>query len=121
MKVVFFMPLKDDTEGTLNRMIEDLKVSNDLEIYRSIESLSERLCQPGKDELVAVIMAVSREVLREVVSIKELLSSLKFILVLPDREDETIAQGHMLRPRFVTYADSDPVEIHAVINKMIGG
>ena len=120
MKLAFYVPLKSNGVINLNQMVENLKAGSDLEIYRSIESLAERLCQPGKDAIVTVIVAASQEALQEVVSIKELLFNLKIILVLPDRESETVATGHMLRPRFITYTDCDPVDIHAVIDKMMG-
>ncbi|NVM57217.1 MAG: hypothetical protein HWN51_03755 [Desulfobacterales bacterium] len=68
---------------------------------------------------IAVLLAASREELSDILSIRDLLTDIRVILVLPDRDDDTIAKGHTLRPRFFTYADSDFVEIAAVLSKML--
>jgi len=37
----------------------------------------------------------------------------------PDQEENTIAKGHSLRPRFVTYADSDFPDVVAALGKTL--
>jgi len=44
----------------------------------------------------------------------------RIILILPDRDRETITNGLKLRPRFFTYADEDFGEVAAVLAKMLG-
>ena len=70
---------------------------------------------------IAVILAASDNDLLTILSISHLLYDVRFILVLPDREDPTVAIGHSLRPRFLSYTDSDFREVTAVLGKMIGG
>ena len=120
MKLIFFAPLMDEGDRQINNLIDNFTVVSDLEIYRTIDSLSERLREPQKDSLVAVLFASSKETLLDIISIRDLLSVPRVILVLPDRDADTVAKGHMLRPRFVTYADTDFGEISAVIDKMLG-
>ena len=73
------------------------------------------------DEIpVAVILAASEEDLLTILSISDLLYDVRFILILPDREDITVAIGHS-SGRFMSYADSDFREVTAVLGKMIGG
>ena len=119
-KLIFFAPLLDEGDRQINNLIDNFTAVSNLEIYRTIDSLSERLREPQKDSLVAVLFAISKETLSEIVSIRDLLSGPRVILVLPDREADTIAKGHMLRPRFMTYSDTDFGEISAVIDKMFG-
>ena len=119
-KLIFFAPLMDEGDRQINNLIDNFTAVSNLEIYRTIDSLSERLREPQKDSLVAVLFAISKETLSDIISIRELLSSPRVILVLPDREADTIAKGHMLRPRFMTYSDTDFGEISAVIDKMFG-
>ena len=38
---------------------------------------------------------------------------------LPDREANTITIGHSLHPRFLTYIDSDFVELAGVLVRML--
>ncbi len=119
MKLIFFAPLVDEGDRQINNLIDKFTAVSDLEIYRTIESLSDRLCQPQQDATVAVVIAVSRETLVDIITIKEFFSNIRLILVLPDRESDTVAKGHMLRPRFMTYADTDLGEVPAVIEKML--
>ncbi len=119
-KLIFFAPLINEGDRQINNLIDSFTAVSSLEIYRTIDSLSERLREPQKDNLVAVLFAISKETLSEIISIRDLLSSPRVIIVLPDREADTIAKGHMLRPRFMTYSDTDFGEISAVIDKMFG-
>lgn len=105
----------------LQRMIQELVPRERLEIYRTFSSFSERLRKPTDDIPVAVILAASEDDLLTILSISHLLYDVKFILILPDREDPTVAIGHSLRPRFLSYTDSDFREVTAVLGKMIGG
>jgi hypothetical protein len=100
-------------------MVEDLNLECGLEIYRTIESLSHRLCRPEKGLTAAVLFTTSKQELLEILSIKNLLFNVRIILVLPDREEDTITKGHSLRPRFLTYIDSDFGDIAAVLSKML--
>lgn len=56
----------------------------------------------------------------ELIEYREWLGDRRLILVLPDDDIETISQGHALRPRFVTYVESDFIDISAVLGKMLG-
>lgn len=105
----------------LQRIIRDLVPKERLEIYDTFKGFSERLHKPMDEIPVAVILAASEEDLLTILSISHLLYDVKFILILPNREDITVAIGHSLRPRFVSYADSDFREVTAVLGKMIGG
>jgi hypothetical protein len=105
----------------LQRVIQDLVPKEKLEVYKTFESFSERLRKPMDDIPVAVILAASEDDLLTILSISHLLYDVRFILILPDREDPTVAIGHSLRPRFLSYTDSDFREVTAVLGKMIGG
>lgn len=105
----------------LQRVIKDLVPKERLEIYDTFDGFSERLHHPMDDIPVAVILAASEDDLLSILSISHLLYDVRFILILPDREDATVAIGHSLRPRFLSYADGDFREVTAVLGKMIGG
>jgi hypothetical protein len=103
----------------LQRMIKTLVLKEQLETYRSFEDLYKRLHQPKNDFQIAVLTASSDEELEEILTIQELLSDIRIILVLPDRTPDTISKAHRLAPRFLTYLDSDFREVKAVLNKML--
>lgn len=105
----------------LQEVLQGLVPKGRLEVYKTLESFSERLRKPMVDAPVAVVLAASEDDLLHIFSIGYLLYDVRFILVLPDREGRTAALGHSLRPRFLSYADSDFGEVRAVLGKMIGG
>lgn len=110
-----------DGGDRLRKAIQALVPHERLEVYGTIESFSVRLRKPVDDLPVAVIVAGSEDDLLSILSISHLLYEVRFILVLPDREEGTIAIGHSLRPRFLSYIDGDHREVAAVLGKMIGG
>ncbi len=119
MRVLFYTTTADGVAQRLQRVIEGLVPKENTEIHRTIDSLSNRLRRPRYDLAVAVLLAASREDLLELLSIRDLLDGIRIILVLPDREDGTIAKGHRLYPRFLTYSDSDLLDVAAVLSKML--
>jgi len=91
-----------------------------MKVCRSIESLSHWLRQPADDlPIAAVLLAARSEDLSDLLSIRDLLRDVRIILILPDREANTIAQGHTLRPRFLSYTDSDFTDVLAVLGKCL--
>ncbi len=121
MEVFFYAKAKEGAGKRLQQVIEMLVPKSKTVIFRTTNGLSRRLRRPkpANDLTVGVLLAASRKDLQDIVSIGELLGDVRIIMVLPDREAETIAKGHSLRPRFITYADSDFEDISAVLKKML--
>ena len=119
MSVLFYATVTDGPGKRLQRVIEELVPEENTEIYRTIESLFRRLREPTYDLSIAVLLAASRGALLDILSIRDLLCHLRIILVLPDGQDDTIAKGHTLRPRYSTYVDSDFADVAAVLSKML--
>ena len=103
----------------LQKSIESVVSCQHLEIQRSIKDLSERLNRFPREIDLAVLLAASKDQLSELLSLRELLNDVRIILILPDRGRETISQGHLLRPRFLSYADGDLTDVIAVLSKML--
>lgn len=116
--LLFYAKMTDGAGKRLRRVIEAIVSKENTEMYQTIDSLSRRLHQPRNDLAVAVLLAASREDLLDLLSLGDLLDSIRIILVLPDREDSTIDKGHRLQPSFLTYADSDFLDVAAVLTKM---
>jgi hypothetical protein len=120
IRLLLYSPVSEGVGEQLRRMIEKLVPKNNVEIYRSVESLSLRLRQPADDLPIAAVLLVARRGdLTELLSIRDLLRDIRIILVLPDRDEDTIAKGHTFRPRFVSYTDSNFMDVCFVLEKMI--
>ena len=119
MTVLFYST--GEAGDKLLKVIRKLAPEDKLEVYDTLMGFSDRLRKPTGDIPVAVIVAASENDLLTILSISHLLYDVRFILVLPDRQDLTVAIGHSLMPRFLTYADGDFKEVTAVLNKTMVG
>ena len=121
MEVIFYAKAENKAGKKLQGIVEDVLPKNGIKVFRDIESLSDGIDWPNmtNGQAIAVMVAVNRDELESFYSIRDQLYDLRIILVLPDIESDTIAQGHSLRPRFITYADSDFMEVGAVLKKMM--
>jgi len=90
-----------------------------VEEYSTLRSLSNRLRMPPMNQSIAVLLALSREELAGLLSIRDLLHDILVILIVPDRNKDTISSAHAIRPRFVTFADSGFADVAAVLGKML--
>lgn len=90
-----------------------------LEIYASIDGLTERLHQPLMDVSVAVLHAATHSELMDMIYLGNLLSELRVVLVLPDSEPEALEKAHMLHPRFIASAENDFKYLGSVLKRMV--
>lgn len=118
MSVLLYAPISESIREKAQNEIEKLVPAKEIETYQTKEDLSSRLCGPRKDSTVAVLIATNKKRFLEIFSLRELLGDLRIILLLPDREEDTIHKGHSLRPRFLGYAESDLGMVAPVLKKM---
>ncbi len=119
MKLIYCSTGTSSAGDRLHRIVESFAVGMTLEIYQDFHGLFSRLCQPKYDVAVAVLFAGNRKMLLDLLSIRDLLLDLRIILIIPERDDQTMALGRKLFPRFVSYADSNFSDVGAVLEKMI--
>jgi hypothetical protein len=113
--------------GTADKQVRRLKtvlgevVGEDrLAVFHQLHDLRRYFCTPHRADglTITVLAAADQECLRQLSSMRGFIANSSIILVLPDRNPKTIAEGHKLQPRFVAYKDSDFTEIGAVVRKM---
>jgi hypothetical protein len=119
MKVLLYAREPVEPGNRLQIFLETHVPGSKMEVYRTIEGLAERLKAPHAGDMVAVLQANSQEDLAALFSIRHRLQDIKTILLAPDREEETIALAHQLRPRFLTYINSNLHHVAAVLEKML--
>jgi len=119
MRIIYYSAENEPSCERLQRVIEMNFPRKHIEACRSIEALSQLLEQPIPELLIVVLLTASREELSGIMMLRELLLDRRIILVLPDDEPETASRGHMLRPRFITYRNSDYSDVSVVLGRMI--
>ena len=68
---------------------------------------------------MAVLFPTNRDELVMLVAFRHLLFDMQIILILPNGKSQTLSHGHALRPRFISYADSDFSDVAAVSHKIL--
>ncbi len=120
MVLLFYANENEDAGQRFFNMNQGLPLEDRGEFYNTITDLTRKLRQPRGDLTIAVLLAGCREELLGFISIKNLLDRVRIILILPDREKDTISIGHKLYPRFLSYGDGNLKDVDAVLKKMIG-
>ena len=119
MSLLLFSASAKGAGKRLQRLVEVQFPTQKTEVCRTIKDLSARLRGLRYNLDVAVLLVTIKNQLGELLTISDLLDGLRIILILPDWKRDTIVKGHTLRPRFLTYADTDFSDIGAVLNKML--
>ena len=98
MNVLFYIPETSEVSERIYEVVEMIASKTTTEIFTSIDDLSRRLRQPANSISIATLLVCNREDLFELTSIRDLLSELPVILILPDRKKNTTVMGHILAP-----------------------
>jgi hypothetical protein len=119
MNLLFYASTDNSNARKVFEIMQLLEQEITLEFYRNINPFLQRLRQPTNDLAAVVILTAGMEDLDDMCSIRHFLEDIPVILVLPEGSDEYIRKGHLLRPRFLTFAESGQREIGAVLNNML--
>ena len=121
-KVIIFIPEAASYLGGLENMVESISPFAATEIVQSFGDLSKRLLpQADRPRPIVIVLAPTKGDLQNLLEVQELFENTRLILVLSDADEETVALGHRVRPRFIGYLADGLSEITAVVRKMVAG
>lgn len=118
IRVVYFAGNSVFEGERLLKVMERIVPLERIAVSRSLESLSKELRRPVDDTSVVVALATEREELSNLLLFENLLSDRRLILVLPNDDPETLSQGHVLRPRYLSFTTGNYSDVAAVLEKM---
>jgi hypothetical protein len=118
MGLITLIPRDDESGQRLQRLMGCLIWKDTIEIFHSSKRFYSRVSHGREDDDIAVILAPSPEILKDLVIHKNLFDGLRIILILPDSDENTVSMGHLLRPRFISYQDQDFSDLALVLQKM---
>ena len=118
MRVILYSTELDGSTKLINGLINFLVPTEKIELSQTVNNLALKLRQPRVEPIITIVLATTPQELIDVLTIGELLQDTRLFLVLPDRKPDTVAKGHRLRPRFITYADNDIMESADVLKKI---
>ncbi len=90
-----------------------------LEIFRTYQSLSERLLKPRNTLSIAILFAPTREELMALIPLRESFRETKILLILQDQDKETISLAHRLFPTYVSYTENHYSRTLSVLQNLI--
>ena len=117
MSLIVYVSGTKETSERFMRIIRNTLPGAPLEVYSTIGELTKRLRQPFLDVNFAVLYAASRAELMEIIFLEKILSELRLVLILPDRDPEMMEKAHRLRPRFVAVAPDDFDQLQCVLQR----
>ncbi len=119
MKCLFYEKKPGIIAERIIRLMQPSPGKNIIELYHTIKTLSQRLSRPIDGQAIMILIAADRVDLLDIVLMHKLLLDIRVIIILPDREDETVSIGYKLKPCFLTYANANLDEVHKVLGKLL--
>ncbi len=99
--------------------VQEVVLHQDILISNTMDKLFVNLSRPGGEIAATIIVASSEVELFNFALFRDILLRAPLILILSDHEKGTITKGHALRPRFISYIDSDFSDVRDVLKKII--
>ncbi len=117
--ILLYLPPAQADGIKLRTMVASVVVRENIVIVCNMEKLFRVLSQPMHGIATAILLISTDHELVELQRFKDIILRIPTILILPDQNRDTITKGFVLRPRFLTYADSDFSEVRDVFRKII--
>jgi hypothetical protein len=118
MKIFLYVSAIEGKGKEIQGIMKDLFLDEQLQIHRSINSLSQNLQEPWEEKPIVVVLIYRKDELIDLVSKREQLYQVRLVLILPESEEGMISLAHRLRPNYLTYIHKDLKDLKAVLLKM---
>jgi len=119
LELILYNKNFDDFEAKICEVIESVVSKEKTVIFRSVEGMIEKIMRLTYNPEIVVLIIKNREELFQLYSSLNLLRSPEMLLILPDRDPETIKLGYQLKPRFSTCLHNDFLVIQTVLKQML--
>jgi len=120
VKILFYSSKRQAPGVSIGASLRTLVPDERVETYTSIEELANRLLHLVDHDAIVILQAGDRQELLRILSLRDVLQGVRVILLVPDREEETISLAHRLRPRFLANSESGFSDTMSVVQKMLG-
>lgn len=118
MTVLLYLP-PCEAADKLKHLITNCLSQESIVICHDINTFSRKL-RNASSEMIGVILIHTNQDLGEIMLMGDVLWRIRTILILPDSAPETVARGHAIRPRFLTFQDGNLNEVVMVLQRMMG-
>ena len=119
MNLLVYAAKSGEVAQHLQQVIEEIVPKKSIEICRNFNRFSYRLQQPMNGLKIAILLVGNDQDLTDFLSLQDLLSELRILLILPNRDSGMVSKAHALSPRYLAYADGDFEDVNAVLTRML--
>jgi hypothetical protein len=117
--LLFYAAQKNRAVDELEKILTEQLPAHRVQYCNAMETLEKRLRRPRQDLAIVLLSICDAIEMARLSDLRPLLIDLRLLLVLPKRDDATVAWAHQLGPRFIDYADNGATQIAAVLEKML--
>jgi len=117
--VILYSTKHGEVRERLLQTVETVVPEKDITLCRTTDALSNALRRPWNCVEIAILLTSGIKEILDILSLRDLLWDMKIILILPDSGPDTVAKGHLLRPRFMSDCHSNFQEVAAVLKRMM--
>jgi hypothetical protein len=118
MNLFFYLPGSRGKGEDVLGAVAPFACGGSLEVFPDLRSFAARMRRPKDSLSVALIWNPTKEDLRAIGSMRDLLTGVRTLLILPDQETETIALAHKIFPTYITYVDEGASKIVSVLERL---
>ena len=118
MELICFAPVKAHLQRLTTTVFDKLPKADNVEVYQNIDEFFGRLHQPKLLDSIIIICIRNSNEFEVIMTNKNLFINTRIILVLPDRNKETLVNAHSINPRFLQFSNGNFNQIAEVVKKM---
>lgn len=118
MKVLLYATAENPYGKPLCELIAQELSMDSVALAETLEQLVVLLKSPASRPDCVLLLVADRTDLSRLLSVRMFLHEVQIILALPPAGDDLAVEAHLLRPRFLTFADSDPGDLIAVLRRL---
>ena len=119
MKILVYENTNTEKSTPFLEKIDKEIPSDMVEMYHNRERLLNRVLRIPNRYNIIVLFCDILDDFKYFISMRDTFRQYRIILVIPDREADTIKQAHQLYPRYLTYSDNSYRNVIEVLKKMV--
>ena len=119
MQLLFYSSGDDQNTKRLEAAVYKAIPESQIELFKILADFGERLRMPIEPDSIAVLSASNRGELQRMQLLRERLTEIFVVLVIPDRKNSTIRLAHLLLARFLSHKNDNFRDLSKVLNKMV--
>lgn len=117
-QLLFYASRDDEDKKRLETAIHDALPGWPIEFFTQLDALRDRFRNIVEPDSIAIFLAADYEELHKMQILREFLTEIYVLLVIPDWKESTIKLAHLLMPRFISQKTDDFSDLKKVLIKM---